>query len=71
VISGADPWASASWEGAELAALTVGARMTLAQRLQWLEEATRAARMLANATPSAEDSSEVAGTQTPGHRSRS
>lgn len=69
--SGTDPWDAATWEGAELAALTVGVRMTLAQRLQWLEAATRAARMLAKATRSAEDSAEVAGTQTPVHRSRS
>lgn len=69
--NGADPWVSATWEGAELAALRVGARMTLAQRLQWLEAATRAARMLAMATRSAEDSPEVTGTQTPVHRSQS
>ena len=64
----ADPWASASWEGAESTTLAVGARMTIAERLEWLEEATRMARLLRTSTGSAEDRTEVADTPTPIHR---
>lgn len=42
-----DPWASATWEGAEAATLAAGAAMTLAERLRWLEQAGRVALALA------------------------
>jgi hypothetical protein len=36
-----DPWAAASWEGAELATLRAGARLTFAEKVAWLEQAHR------------------------------
>ncbi len=35
-----DPWSQATWEGAELATLMQGARMTMAERLAWIESMT-------------------------------
>jgi hypothetical protein len=35
-------WSGSTWEGARLAVLLAGARMTMAQKLEWLEETTRA-----------------------------
>jgi hypothetical protein len=35
-----DPWSQATWEGAELATLMQGARMTMAEKLAWLERMT-------------------------------
>ena len=32
-----DPWFQATWEGAELATLMHGARMTMAEKLAWLD----------------------------------
>lgn len=43
----ADPWAGASWEGAEATTLAAGARLTLPERLRWLEQAAETARQLA------------------------
>lgn len=60
--NGSDPWASATWVGAESATLAVGARMTLTERLQWLEEATRAARVLATSGRDAEAIAEAVDT---------
>jgi len=54
-----DPWARATWEGAESEILEVGARMTLAERLRWLEATARAARALP--IPVAEEIAESAG----------
>jgi hypothetical protein len=47
------PWAAASWEGAESSALAAGARLSLADRLRWLEQASAVARELAAASGSA------------------
>lgn len=44
-----DPWAAAGWEGAEAGALAAGARLSLADRLRWLEKASAVARELAAA----------------------
>lgn len=66
----ADPWASATWEGAESTTLAAGARMTLAERLRWLEEATRAARRLAGSTGRAEEIAEASDLAAPADRSR-
>jgi hypothetical protein len=55
-----DPWAGASWEGAEAATLAVGARMTLAERLRWLEQAARSARTIAGARASSPSEAEPA-----------
>lgn len=60
-----DPWARATWEGAESETLAVGARMTLAERLRWLEEAARAARALPSMTAVAEEIAEPAGEAPP------
>lgn len=35
-------WSESTWEGARLAALLAGARMTLVQKMEWLEQTTRA-----------------------------
>lgn len=42
-----DPWANATWEGAEAATLAAGAALTLPERLRWLEQARRIALALA------------------------
>lgn len=63
---GSDPWARASWEGAESEILAVGARMTLAERLRWLEEAARAARALPVPPTDVEGFAEDAGEAFPG-----
>jgi hypothetical protein len=42
-----DPWRTSSWDGAEDEALAAGARLTLPERLLWLEQAARLARRLA------------------------
>ncbi len=34
-----DPWRYTTWEGAERASLLAGARLTLREKLAWLEEA--------------------------------
>ena len=39
-------WARATWEGARLAVLREGARMTLREKLAWLESAHRLAERL-------------------------
>lgn len=36
-----DPWASATFEGAELATLRAGARLTFTEKVAWLEQAHR------------------------------
>jgi hypothetical protein len=59
-----DPWASATWDGAESEMLAVGARMSLAERLRWLEEATRAARAMPSPTGVAEEIAETSGDPT-------
>ena len=41
-----DPWYWATWQGAADATLLAGARLTLAQKLDWLEEIGRIAQML-------------------------
>lgn len=46
-----DPWESVTFEGAEMAALRIGARMTFRERLQWLEQATRVAQALVRSSP--------------------
>jgi hypothetical protein len=56
-----DPWAAATWQGAEAETLAVGVRMTLAERLRWLEEMTRAARALASSLTAGEEIAESAG----------
>lgn len=66
----ADPWAGATWEGAESATLAAGARMTLAERLRWLEEATRVARRLATSAGRAEEIVEASDLPAPADRSR-
>jgi hypothetical protein len=38
-----DPWSLATWEGAELDTLMRGARMTMAERLAWIESMTEPA----------------------------
>ncbi len=38
-----DPWFYATWEGNEIATLLAGARLTLPEKLQWLEDACRMA----------------------------
>lgn len=67
---GGDPWESATWDGAESAMLAVGAGMTVAERLRWLEEAARVARAFAQAGGGAARISEVAEGQPPTDRSR-
>jgi hypothetical protein len=47
--AGPDPWKSASWAGAEATILEAGARLSLADRLLWLEQAAAAARALSRA----------------------
>ncbi|MCL4836949.1 MAG: hypothetical protein KJ058_03145 [Thermoanaerobaculia bacterium] len=42
-------WQSASWAGAAEATLRAGARLTMAERLAWLEEAAEVARRLGEA----------------------
>lgn len=42
-----DPWQRATFAGAERETLLAGARLTLAERLEWLEEASEIARRLA------------------------
>ena len=44
--------------------LAVGARMSLAERLRWLEEATRAARAMPSPTGVAEEIAETSGDPT-------
>jgi len=39
-----DPWEATTWEGSRRAALLAGARMTLAEKLEWLEEINAFAR---------------------------
>ncbi|MDX1998275.1 MAG: hypothetical protein SF066_11200 [Thermoanaerobaculia bacterium] len=41
-----DPWYWATWQGATDATLLAGARLTLSQKLDWLEELGRIARSL-------------------------
>jgi hypothetical protein len=43
---GKDPWAAASWEGAARANLLAGARLSLKEKLAWLEEMGRLAERL-------------------------
>jgi len=38
-----DPWSLVTWEGAELDTLMRGARMTVAERLAWIESMTEPA----------------------------
>lgn len=66
----ADSWAGATWEGAESTTLAAGARMTLAERLRWLEELTRAARRLATSAGRAEEIAEASDLPAPADRSR-
>jgi len=42
-------WEGVTWDDAELAVLRAGARLTLRQKLQWLEEADRLAGLLRRA----------------------
>jgi hypothetical protein len=44
-----DPWKRASWAGAETTILEAGARLSLEDRLRWLEQAAAAARELRGA----------------------
>jgi hypothetical protein len=44
-----DPWYWATWRGAADATLLAGARLTLAQKLDWLAEMGRIARRLQSA----------------------
>lgn len=37
-----DDWSGATWDGARMATLLEGARMTLPEKLAWLEETARA-----------------------------
>jgi len=55
-----DPWSSATWEGAEESVLAIGARMSLPERLRWLEEAAASARSLAGDRLRCDAASEVA-----------
>jgi hypothetical protein len=59
-----DPWASASWAGAEAAGLALGARMTLPERLAWLEAMSRLARTLG--APSSTESTAFEPAERPG-----
>ena len=61
-----DAWARASWDGAEQEILAVGARMTLAERLRWLEEASRATRALPSSAAAAEEIAEPTAEAPPG-----
>jgi hypothetical protein len=36
-----DPWAECTFEGAELATLRAAAKLTFAEKIEWLEEAHR------------------------------
>ncbi|HVX85991.1 MAG TPA: hypothetical protein VH253_14505 [Phycisphaerae bacterium] len=36
-----DPWAAATWEGAELATLRAAARLSFTEKVAWLEDAHR------------------------------
>lgn len=42
-----DPWASATWEGAARGHLLAGARLTMAEKLAWLEDTGRLAERFA------------------------
>ncbi len=66
----ADPWASATWEGAESEMLTAGARMSLPERLRWLEEASRAARALTRAAGAVDELAAAADSSAPTDTSR-
>ena len=44
-----DNWEAATWDGAELATLRAGARLTFRQKLKWLEDADRLAQTLQRA----------------------
>ncbi len=47
--SSKDPWEGVTWDDAELATLRAGARLTLRQKLQWLQDADRLAERLRRA----------------------
>jgi hypothetical protein len=42
-----DPWFSATWEGAALSSLLAGARLSLEDKLAWLEDMSRFYRAVA------------------------
>jgi hypothetical protein len=46
-----DPWRTSSWDGAEDESLAAGARLSLPERLLWLEQSARFARRLAPEEP--------------------
>lgn len=46
LIEAEDPWYWATWQGATDATLLAGARLTMAQKLDWLEEMNRIAARL-------------------------
>ena len=50
-----DPWAATSWQGSADATLLAGARLTLSERLDWLESAARMARRLEQGRDAAQD----------------
>lgn len=54
--SESDPWAGATWEGAAEASLAAGAKLTLPERLLWLEQTSRLARQVALRRPGDEPS---------------
>jgi hypothetical protein len=63
-----DPWDEATWEGARMATLLKGARMSLPERLAWIEEITEVASHLrgsATRHPAEVGGSEGGGTTDP------
>jgi hypothetical protein len=57
-----DSWHAASWEGARLNTLRAGARLSLPEKVAWLEEAHRAAiRLGALPDPGSETETGVEG----------
>jgi hypothetical protein len=46
ILNGDDPWHYATFEGAVQLQLKIDARTTLAEKLEWLEQAGRLARRL-------------------------
>lgn len=46
ILNGDDPWRYATFEGAVQFQLKIDARTSLAEKLEWLEEAGRLARQL-------------------------
>ena len=54
-----DPWQYATWEGAERARLIAGCRLSLREKLAWLEEAAEWVQSMDRSTPGETSGSEL------------